>query len=86
MRKQVPLPVAQGAEYLGAGRGSVTDIYLPAWFARNPPAIHVPLLAPSSFTDGTSTGAKLCRPRHPLNRLQVVSANGPLAARPKWRR
>jgi hypothetical protein len=33
------------AEAAGAERGSVTDIYLPRWFARNLPAIHVPLLA-----------------------------------------
>jgi hypothetical protein len=28
----------------GAAGGSVTDIYLPGWFPRNLPAIHVPLL------------------------------------------
>jgi hypothetical protein len=28
----------------GATSGSVTDIYLPAWFARNLPAIHAPRL------------------------------------------
>jgi hypothetical protein len=33
------------AERAGAASGSVTDIYLPTWFARNLPAIHVPLLA-----------------------------------------
>lgn len=33
-----------GAERLGAERGSVTDIYLPRWFAHNLPAIHVPLI------------------------------------------
>jgi hypothetical protein len=32
------------AEAAGAPSGSVTDIYLPAWFARNLPAIHLPLL------------------------------------------
>src|SRR6478735_7286287 len=29
---------------LGDGKGSVTDIYLPRWLARNLPGIHVPLL------------------------------------------
>jgi hypothetical protein len=29
---------------LGAEHGSVTDSYLPTWFARKLPAIHVPLL------------------------------------------
>jgi len=38
-------PLTGVAERLGAERGSVTDIYLPAGFARNLPAIHVPLVA-----------------------------------------
>jgi hypothetical protein len=42
-------PLTQVAERLGAGRGSVTDIYLPRWFARNLPAIHVPLIALAAF-------------------------------------
>ena len=37
-------PLTQLAENLGAVHGSVTDIYLPKWFAHNLPAIHVPLL------------------------------------------
>jgi hypothetical protein len=37
-------PLTQLAERLGATRGSVTDIYLPRWFAHNLPAIHVPLI------------------------------------------
>jgi predicted benzoate:H+ symporter BenE len=37
-------PLTQVAEQLGAEKGSVTDIYLPDWFARNLPAIHVPLI------------------------------------------
>jgi hypothetical protein len=32
------------AERYGAPSGSVTDIYLPRWFAHNMPAIHTPLL------------------------------------------
>lgn len=38
-------PLSGLAESLGAESGSVTDIYLPRWLARNPPAIHVPLIA-----------------------------------------
>jgi hypothetical protein len=38
-------PLTQLAQRLGAERGSVTDIYLPRWFAHNLPAIHVPLIA-----------------------------------------
>jgi predicted kinase len=37
-------PLTQLAARLGAEQGSVTDIYLPTWFARNLPAIHVQLI------------------------------------------
>jgi hypothetical protein len=37
-------PLTGLAERAGAANGSVTDIYLPTWFARNLPAIHLPLL------------------------------------------
>lgn len=42
-------PLTIVAERLGAERGSVTDIYLPRWLARNLPAIHVPLLLLAVF-------------------------------------
>lgn len=32
--------------------GSVTDIWLPRWFAHNLPAIHVPLLAVAAYLNG----------------------------------
>ena len=38
-------PLTQLAESVGTEHGSVTDIYLPSWLARNLPAIHVPLVA-----------------------------------------
>ena len=38
-------PLTELAERCGAQSGSVTDIYLPKWFAHNMPAIHTPLLA-----------------------------------------
>ena len=37
-------PLTALATRYGAERGSVTDIYLPHWFAHNMPAIHTPLL------------------------------------------
>jgi len=37
-------PLTQLAERIGAEKGSVTDTYLPDWFARNLPALHVPLI------------------------------------------
>ncbi len=42
-------PLTQLAERLGAERGSVTDIYLPQWFARNLPGIHVPLITLAAY-------------------------------------
>jgi hypothetical protein len=38
-------PLTAVARNLGDSTGSVTDIYLPQWLARNLPAIHVPLIA-----------------------------------------
>jgi hypothetical protein len=38
-------PLTKVAEDLGATSGSVTDIFLPRWFARSLPALHVPLIA-----------------------------------------
>lgn len=37
-------PLTELAERYGAERGSVTDIYLPKWFAHSIPAIHAPIL------------------------------------------
>lgn len=37
-------PLTGLAKRYGAKSGSVTDIYLPKWFAHNLPAIHTPLL------------------------------------------
>jgi len=45
-------PLAKIAERFGAGDGSVTDIWLPRWLARNLPAIHVPLLIAAAYLNG----------------------------------
>jgi hypothetical protein len=42
-------PLTQLAERRGAEHGSVTDIYLPRWFAHNIPAIHAPLLLAAAY-------------------------------------
>jgi hypothetical protein len=42
-------PLTEIAERVGAERGSVTDMYLPRWFARNLPAIHVPLVVVAGY-------------------------------------
>ena len=45
-------PLTQFAESFGADNGSVTDIYLPRWFAHHLPAIHVPLIVLAVFLHG----------------------------------
>ena len=42
-------PLTELAERVGTEHGSVTDIYLPRWCARNLPAIHVPLALLAGF-------------------------------------
>ena len=46
MRTIFPPPTVyhSAAVRFGAASGSVTDIFLPRWFAHNLPAIHVPLI------------------------------------------
>jgi hypothetical protein len=45
-------PLTAVAESLGAENGSVTDIFLPRWFAHNLPAIHVPLIILTGYLHG----------------------------------
>jgi hypothetical protein len=45
-------PLTLLARRLGAENGSVTDVYLPRWFARNLPAIHLPLIVLAAFLHG----------------------------------
>lgn len=45
-------PLTGVAEHTGAQRGSVTDLYLPQWLARNLPAIHAPLIVLATFLHG----------------------------------
>ena len=56
-------PLTDVAESLGAEDGSVTDIFLPRWFARNLPAIHVPLLLLMGYLHGRN----LRRHRRPID-------------------
>jgi hypothetical protein len=55
-------PLTDVAESLGAEDGSVTDIFLPRWFAHNLPAIHVPLLLLMAYLHGRN----LRRQRQPV--------------------
>ncbi len=45
-------PLTQLADSIGSEHGSVTDIFLPGWFAHNLPAIHAPLLVLAAFLHG----------------------------------
>ncbi len=42
-------PLTGMAERHGAESGSVTDLYLPRWFAHHLPAIHVPLIGAAVY-------------------------------------
>ena len=66
-------PLTKVAERLGAERGSVTDIYLPPWFARNLPAIHVPLILLAGY---------LHRRNSRRRRGEGIEPSKPGAARP----
>jgi hypothetical protein len=35
-------------------RGSVTDVFIPRWFAANLPAMHVPLVALATYLHATN--------------------------------
>lgn len=52
-------PLTQLAERFGAERGTVTDIYLPRWFARNLPAIHAPLIVLAAYLHMRNRKAQL---------------------------
>jgi len=45
-------PLTDVAGSLGADDGSVTDIFLPHWFAHSLPAIHVPLILLTVYLHG----------------------------------
>lgn len=76
-------PLTDVAESLGADDGSVTDIFLPRWFARSLPAIHVPLillvvylhgrnLRRNRSTDGLPTSVDVWRGEVDLEELPEV--------------
>ena len=56
-------PMTGLAEAAGAASGSVTDIYLPAWFARNLPAVHLPLLVLIGWLHGRGLRRRLSASR-----------------------
>jgi hypothetical protein len=76
-------PLTGLAERAGATSGSVTDIYLPAWFARNLPAIHVPLLVLIGCLHGRTLhrrrvhGREGSRPAIQRERLGATAVDAP---------
>jgi hypothetical protein len=51
-------PLTDIARRLGDEHGSVTDIYLPAWFAHSLPAIHAPLVVAAVFLHARNLRSK----------------------------
>jgi hypothetical protein len=51
-------PLTGVAERIGAERGSVTDIYLPRWFAHYLPVIHVPLILLAGYSHARNLCAR----------------------------
>ncbi|MCQ1957011.1 hypothetical protein NNX39_10905 [Arthrobacter sp. zg-Y826] len=66
-------PLTAVARDLGDSSGSVTDIYLPQWLAKNLPAIHVPLIIAAVVLHWRNISARKAADR---NIAQVVDAAG----------
>ena len=54
-------PLTDVAESFGANDGSVTDIFLPRWFAHSLPAIHVPLIVLTAYLHGRNLRQRRAR-------------------------
>ena len=67
-------PLSDVAERLGAEHGSVTDIYLPRWFARHLPAIHVPLLLIAAYLHGRNIRRYMLTRSAPAPRRRATHA------------
>jgi hypothetical protein len=65
-------PLTGLAERYGAPSGSVTDIYLPTWFAHHMPAIHAPLLMLMAYLHARN----LRRARHTPKMLDAAKHRG----------
>ncbi|WP_455423616.1 hypothetical protein [Arthrobacter zhaoxinii] len=66
-------PLTAVARNLGDSTGSVTDIYLPQWLAKNLPAIHVPLIIAAVVLHWRNISARKAADE---NTAQVVDAAG----------
>ena len=69
-------PLTRLVESLGAECGSVTDIYLPGWFAHYPPAIHVPLIVLALFLHARNLRQKRKRSKNQkVTRVRDLAAS-----------
>jgi hypothetical protein len=68
-------PLTLVAERVGAEHGAVTDIYLPRWFARNLPAIHVPLIVLAGYLHARNL--RELEDNHILGQLSPVTSSSP---------
>jgi hypothetical protein len=71
-------PLTGLAERYGAQSGSVTDIYLPKWFAHNMPAIHAPLLVLMTYLHARN----LRRSHSAAHQIRRLSGAVPVDAAP----
>jgi len=69
-------PLTELETRYGAESGSVTDIYLPRWFAHNLPAIHAPLLALMVWLHVRHLRARSVKPLQPLGERPVLQSEG----------
>ena len=67
-------PLTDLAERCGAPSGSVTDIYLPKWFAHNMPAIHTPLLVLMIYLHARNLRRSRQAPEKPIAQAMAVTA------------
>jgi len=73
-------PMTSLAESLGADKGSVTDIFLPRWIARNLPILHLPLVVAALWLHGrrrwTTRGQALSQTQHRPTTAPAGIGNG----------
>ena len=67
-------PLTAVARDLGDATGSVTDIYLPRWLARNLPAIHVPLIIAAVVLHWRNLSARRTAVRVPAGVTSTVGS------------
>ena len=70
-------PLTAVARDLGDATGSVTDIYLPRWLARNLPGIHVPLIIAAVILHWRNLSARRAAVRVPAGAAADAAVEPP---------